>query len=995
MQQSQLPTPKPGGDLNVMSRWFPQPDRQEPRSSHAPIMTNARTRATQLSSRSSASAGEWLPSTRDQPLLTSRLNLSMINALSQKDWFMRLAVAISGRQSNNVQSRMVARTYLFLREFAPLGLTGKLAHIRGEDVMHHLLSHSNEYASSRHKVTKEGAAAFAELGKWMAKGRGWEEALHANKLEKMAAGKEAWEAPGLHSPAGMLSMLVIEYPETKLKDRARELQLEWMLGPREGLVVHQGFWKGINAANLYTAFAPEEGRLAECALLANYNDIFGENFLRCRRDIRPYLQPWTQGISLAGDPSDVEDSFELESAQEHRPEPPEHTENDHVQESVSSSSRPASKPPAEDVPPMTAVNPIHAILDPVRPHTPLLPQALEKWLVEKLAGHGDVLPRWCKHWAKRIRQAENHQEQLILRSLFIRSLKTLECLSSLVTQEPSVPEAYMLLDMQSEEEPTANQQAEDITGRLEKITVYNAYADITTQFLRLAEGTSIRAHYLMKKICTAHKIFLYNIFTDKTFRRYGPSVISLSTLRMQALLKRAENDPKGLASLGRLGKLLNENTIKTLKLTPWQLRALISSAGGGQEILTDWQNSVFHQESAPPGATGADPSQLPPYKPRPCVADIDDPEKEDTVRYLFGNIQQGASHINSAYFPHKPGSASTLTPQATGAAAPAPAPSSAPAQQIPPEDGPAGGRGTTMSASRESRLFAGKKHVATSQLCSADQRSSKKPRLGDLSQEEWMEDLNQYKHDLTAEFKVEGGQLQEALQAGLAANREQLKQELRADLKAMIEQLREELRTDAQANMEELKQSICSDLKTELFASNGQLKQELQTHESHLQSHLTTELTELKPAVKGLQDHVASFAASIVELQYDLAAMQTAVSPAMQKLVQNEIRVVRDAVNDLKSQSEKVPLAGEKGFLTQRCPAPQGDQTVYESRLFRAAMFYIQCLGSPDDGVGADQDAIEETLEHFLDLPEEHIVFAIEHVHMQAYNRPFVPGGTS
>ena len=52
-------------------------------------------------------------------------------------------------------------------------------------------------------------------------------------------------------------------------------------------------------------------------------------------------------------------------------------------------------------------------------------------------------------------------------------------------------------------------------------------------------------------------------------------------------------------------------------------------------------------------------------------------------------------------------------------------------------------------------------------------------------------------------------------------------------------------------------------------------------------------------------------------------------------------------------------------------------------------MFYIHELGAPDDGVGVDQAVIEKTLTYFLNLPEEHIVIAIEHVHVQAYNRPF------
>ena len=67
---------------------------------------------------------------------------------------------------------------------------------------------------------------------------------------------------------------------------------------RDTLAVSQGFWKGITMENLYSVFAPAEPREASCPLLADYDQLLGENFLRCRRDIRPYLQPWARNISL-------------------------------------------------------------------------------------------------------------------------------------------------------------------------------------------------------------------------------------------------------------------------------------------------------------------------------------------------------------------------------------------------------------------------------------------------------------------------------------------------------------------------------------------------------------------------------------------------------------------------------------------------------------------------------------------------------------------------
>jgi hypothetical protein len=62
-----------------------------------------------------------------------------------------------------------------------------------------------------------------------------------------------------------------------------------------------GFWEGMDAEHLYQVFAPAEDRKAETPLLADYDRLFGRDFVNCQRDIKPYLPAWAKGLSFATD----------------------------------------------------------------------------------------------------------------------------------------------------------------------------------------------------------------------------------------------------------------------------------------------------------------------------------------------------------------------------------------------------------------------------------------------------------------------------------------------------------------------------------------------------------------------------------------------------------------------------------------------------------------------------------------------------------------------
>lgn len=113
----------------------------------------------------------------------------------------------------------------------------------------------------------------------------------------------SWKAPGLHSPAALLAVLIIAHTDrdtvTKFRKYISGLQIDWMvLQNRQALHVRDGFWEGVDSNNLHTIFATEviEVRRKEAGLLLDYDSIFGRNFVACRKDIRPFVH------SIALDP---------------------------------------------------------------------------------------------------------------------------------------------------------------------------------------------------------------------------------------------------------------------------------------------------------------------------------------------------------------------------------------------------------------------------------------------------------------------------------------------------------------------------------------------------------------------------------------------------------------------------------------------------------------------------------------------------------------------
>lgn len=107
-------------------------------------------------------------------------------------------------------------------------------------MIRYLLSHPGESAISRHRLSRDAEVSFTILGMWMKNGTNWEGALTRGKANSRLDGRS------LYAPDALLAILVIAYPDTRLQDRIRKLQIDWMMRPRVtlGQLYRMGSGKG-------------------------------------------------------------------------------------------------------------------------------------------------------------------------------------------------------------------------------------------------------------------------------------------------------------------------------------------------------------------------------------------------------------------------------------------------------------------------------------------------------------------------------------------------------------------------------------------------------------------------------------------------------------------------------------------------------------------------------------------------------------------------------
>lgn len=822
---------------------------------------------------------EWLPLAREEPL-TKHMSMNLIKQEKHRDWFMNLAWAVTER-GDQTQGRMLAKTFLFLRDFRPRGLVADLAHIHGNEVMEHLLS-NKEHAISRHKLTRDANDAFAELDEWMKKGNDWKEALRNAKAESPGNKRSAGRAPGLCSPACLLAVLIIAHPDTKFRSWVGRLGIAWMLNPDDTLDVRDGFWKGLDSHTLHTCFRPAEPPTTKTQLFADYDLLFGPNFYQLRRDMRPHLPEWAKHLTLDEEPAVDSDDVEViqEKGRGHE---------------------------------------LHGILQ----GGTETPGVLQGWLIEQLViGDLDdaVLVKWCAHWVGRVRDAEGREEQVILRSLFLQSLRILRGLTvSGFTHNPeatasATTTAYMLLDMEDSGLEVRTHNPPATVQKMMKAPTFSRYTAKVAELSGLA-GTRSKD---IDEMATRQGVFFWELMRHGSFAEYSNHVVEFDTLRVETLIlaARASTDEGAddqLSSFGDRGSLM---------LTHWQDLQLLTPGAKLHTILTQQQLQVFRQEGDYGmhfiDLTETLPAALP-VGPEGLGLENEDPDKGQMIRTLFGTAGRMSSESTpTSQTPSTQTSPKTQATETSHCSKPTRTTRAASAAEAAvttqPDDTilveqvqparptstptPTPTPGPQAPASTPSRLFQSPSGRPTPSSGSIGARHPTPPA-----------------HPMLKLFR-------DNTQAGVKRSADGTPKTLK-----IWEMTRQDLREELTSGMEGVKQCFSHDVKQQLDAMRAEIKTEMKAEVKAISDASQADLAAVKDGLKASRTDLAAVKDGLKILQNDSrldlnAAFATStlaeIRAVIDEQVASSIRDILDGVREVKESLTK------GRYLSEHCPAPKG-----------------------------------------------------------------------
>ncbi|KAG8157771.1 hypothetical protein KVR01_012433 [Diaporthe batatas] len=937
-----------------------------------------------------AASTDWLPSQGAPTLPTKNLHPQYIRDNKQSDWFICLAWAIDEYKNDQVQSRMLCKLYAFMLDYIPTGLAGDFAHIRGGDVMDQLLSH-NEKTASRHRVTKQAEIVFAELETWMKGHKSWEEALqHPRESRKSNASRRREHKPQakatqLLSPAGMMAVLVIAYPNHKrYKDYIHKLDISWMMTqPRENLEVRGGFWKGITIENLYTVFRPAEAREAEQSHLADYNQLFGQDFMRCRQDLKPYLQPWARGLSLEEPAPDGDsDGSDAADGQQGTGDQPggrlgegtdsESSEDDSDLSSAESTSTAAQKDVIVHVAASRHNTRDLAEVYAVRSHVDALSGAelteLVRWLLEKLdsetpEGPTHILKTWCTYWEGRVERPQDDPGQDIVRELFMQSLQRLRSLGATISD---VAAAYMLVDMEGGIPGSSPPDSRAALRNVQSLPGWRALEGANKEFIRLAQLSSENAASFIKQTTEVQKRVLSSLAHESPYKSHLDTAVEFETSRTNAIIRNLRDLPdKVLRGLpDTTSAILRNGTVRHLRLTNWQLRGLLLPGANFQDLLTPSQRTAFEQalnRPSPFELGSLKPMSSYPLTPTNYLPEIS--EKHPGLSNLFRRsvlaspVQLPAGHATDAR-------------TSTAPLLPVPRRSNAPERPKPPAADSEG-----APAIHKPNAFSGSVYVPGKRRLASNGKDSKKPRL-DLG--ELIDDRNQLKEQVLTGF----GDLKDMVSTATnflseSASQTSMISSMCGDINARVGSVESMLKSSSEGFNAELGQlRSCTDsLKMEFEGLKRELRTDMESlrHESERRDDQTRSVLDaIKAGLEACAREVKSVGRTTKRVRKELPSQAQSILDAFNNPANNPPAQV-----------------GEDGFLGVQCPAPDGwSQKEYEKQLERAAWSYICFLGSPDEGVCPDEDALATVQDQFPHLAEDHIVSALDHIHMRIYHHP-------
>ncbi|KAI1276830.1 hypothetical protein F5Y07DRAFT_408060 [Xylaria sp. FL0933] len=637
-------------------------------------------------SHATAQSTAWLPSKHEPPLLDGPLTVKYIKEHKANDWFLTLHDAMP----QTYEAWMMAKVYIFLRQYMPEGLTGRWAHLRGSEVMKVLLSDGDvgEQCASRHKATKKIYPSLGKLKDWMAKGHSWQIALENSKVEakKMKAHaarrKQLERAPmPLYVPERCLAILVLGYPDRKYRDMFQRLHVEWMMDDPKALNVQgQGFWCGLDSRAVSSVFLQAKPLPAteatNCGL--DYDVLFGASFPRCREDIRPYLpsEEWAQGLCLGTRGSD-KGTVDSRPADDHNayiiPDSPMSSDVD-TEEADEQGSRGLSSaisPTATaigkgacsgdggDGGASTAASSAEVSSAPkglsgpantwseaeISPHLSVDDEsdgALPGWLAHLLDQHHDtftVVRTWCCFWEKQMSAAKTAEEQLLTRSLLLQSARSIRSFHT--SSATAAADAYMLLDIGawdrlSEDHPESQ-------TNLARIPQFAAYSTAKSRFIQLLGSANEDAAILCGKIFSRQAEYFYSTQRDRHFFRYAKDCMRLAEIRLLILCRGFV--PGSTPALPQHSRLWDSTVLSALQVSHWQALAVMQPAADLRSILTVSQFQIYNENYRAKGRAlpMKDLSRKPVLSLQSYKGDCQEKDR-DILTALFGVLEPQAQN---------------------------------------------------------------------------------------------------------------------------------------------------------------------------------------------------------------------------------------------------------------------------------------------------------------------------------------------------------------
>lgn len=553
--------------------------------------------------------------------------------------------------------------------------------------------------------------------------------------------------------------------------------------------------------------------------------------------------------------------------------------------------------------------------------------------------------------------------------LFRQSLHTLHSLS---VEGSSLRKAYMLSDIGAANhewpaEDAYNQAVRDLheSGCAE----YAAYIDANLQLAR-AIGTSSSqsqaATLWLKRTSEAQTCHFAKLVNMHHHFDEWKNAIRLETLRTRATIQGRREVDENHASCfwqGKRDALLREDTVGTLELAIWQLRALLVPDAEYECILTSTQAMYFKEKIDTGHQIEQDPHEMQPLAlTSPMFAPNNKPKDRPSLDKFFGDFVLQTKHEP------EPETSSIMS------CAPPPLSQSFPRPTVQPSKAP------------PATLVNARPCAATSVATSSHGRAST-PRTTPLATlDDFMSDRRTPKRGPSPDLrnaKMPRSDLREELKADVAdlvASQTTLKEDVTAKLSSQEKQL-----TDMGASV------------SRLILAQATWKADMTAESTSQGKHLTdlgVNIDSLRSAQDMLKadftERLQANTDSLTNLMRALDGKLTTVrSELMEHVTQlsSQVHIVLDIL-DL-SKKVEIFAPGQEGYLSQDCPPPPGwTQESYEAQLQRAAWSYIFYLGNPDGGVNINRQAIENTIAQFGELNSQDIVKALHHVYQKIFGRP-------